>query len=63
MEVSVADAFSALLGTALMLMFLGIILFKLMYLPLTIVCVIAVALMLWGFWTDAFAPLLGRKSD
>ena len=36
-------------------------LFKLMYLPLSIVCVIAVALMLWGFWTDAFAPLLGAQ--
>jgi hypothetical protein len=57
---SMADAVTAIIGIAIMVTFLGVIVGTLSELPLTIVSIVAVALMLWGFWKDTFAPLLRR---
>ncbi len=56
-----ADAVATVIGAAIMIAFLAIIAGTLNELPLTVACIIGVALMLWGFWTDVFAPLLRRE--
>lgn len=56
-----ADAITAVIGIAIMLAFIGLIVFTLNEPPLSIVSLIGVSLMLWGFWTDVFAPLVCRR--
>jgi predicted CDP-diglyceride synthetase/phosphatidate cytidylyltransferase len=56
-----ADAVATVIGAAIMIAFLAIIAGTLNELPLAVACIIGVALMLWGFWTDVFAPLLRRE--
>jgi hypothetical protein len=55
------DAVTAAIGSILMIGYLWLIMAKLNELPLWIVGVIGIALMLWAFWKDAFAPLLQRR--
>ena len=55
-----ADALTAVVGLVLMIAFLWILAGTLNELPLSIACVIGVALMLRAFWNDAFAPLFRR---
>jgi hypothetical protein len=56
-----ADALTGLLGAVLMIIFLVLIAMKLNELALWIVCLIGMALMIWAFWDDDLAPLLGRQ--
>jgi hypothetical protein len=61
MEDAMADAVATIIGAAIMIAFIGIIAVTLNELPLTIVCLIGVGLMLWGFWKDVFEPLYRRR--
>jgi hypothetical protein len=55
-----ADFVTGLIGVVLMLTYILFIAIKLNELALWLVCLIGFALMLWAFWTDGCAPLLGR---
>jgi len=55
-----ADAVGAIIGIVLMVGFISAIAGKLGDIPLWIVSLIAIAMMLWAFWQDAFAPLFRR---
>jgi hypothetical protein len=55
-----ADFVTGLIGVVLMLAYILFIAVKLNELALWLVCLVGFALMLWAFWTDACAPLLGR---
>lgn len=55
-----ADFVTGLIGVVLMLAYILFIAVKLNELALWLVCLVGFALMLWAFWTDAGAPLLGR---
>lgn len=52
------DTISAIIGTVLTVTFLMLIATVLNELPVWIVFLTGIALMLWGFWKDAFQPLL-----
>ena len=55
------DAISAIIGIVLMAGFVGAIANKLGEVSLWIICLIAVAMMIFAFWQDAFAPLFRRS--
>jgi hypothetical protein len=55
-----ADAVASIVGGALMVAFLMIIATTLNELPVWIVFIVGIVLMMWGFWTDVFAPLRRR---
>jgi nitrogen fixation-related uncharacterized protein len=57
-----ADAVATIIGVAIMITFIGVIALTLNELPLTIVCIIGLGLMLWGFWRDVFEPLYRSRS-
>lgn len=52
-----ADAFSAIVGMALMIAFLLAIAMKLAETSLWIVFIVTIVLMIVAFWQDVFAPL------
>jgi hypothetical protein len=58
-----SDAVSALVGIVLLAAFLGLIALKLGELPVWIAFLVAIILMLWGFWKDAFQPLFQRRPN
>ena len=56
-----ADAFTALIGTIIMIGYIVIIAAKLSAAPLWIACLVGLALMLWAFWWDDWHPLFKRE--
>ncbi len=58
-----SDAITAIIGGVLMVTFLMLIATTLNELPVWIVFIVGIALMIWGFWTDAFAPLFRRDNS
>lgn len=58
-----ADAVTALIGAIIMIGYIFLIAAKLAALPLTICCLIGLALMLWGFWGDDWKPIFKRPTE
>jgi putative flippase GtrA len=58
-----SDAVTAVVGIVLMTAFLALIALKLGEVPVWIAFIVGIALMFWGFWTDAFLPLFRRRPD
>lgn len=62
-ENEMADFITAVIGAVLMIVFLLLIATKLNEVALWTTCLIGIAGMVWAVWTDAIAPLFGRRSD
>jgi hypothetical protein len=58
--VLMAEAITALVGAVIMIGYVLLIAARLATAPLLICTAIGVALMLWGFWGDAWRPILAR---
>ncbi len=58
-----ANAITALVGAIIMIGYMVLIAAKLAAPPLWIATLAGLALMLWGFWWDDWAPLFRRKKN
>lgn len=58
-----SDAITAIVGIVIMVTFLMFIAVTLSEVPVWIVFLVGIALMLWGFWKDAFEPLFRPRSN
>jgi hypothetical protein len=62
-EDKMADAITAAIGAVIMIGYIWLIADKLNELPLWIACIAGIALMVWSFWEDDWAPMFRRNSE